>query len=211
MNVLKKPPADTRLTETVDDLLAQSRIIEGFLQSLHRQNAQFVELTKIMKATETAIDGAIAGRAPNATDWGRLSAPDFLRIVQDITTWSLTNFEAFKSRPPSEKVPTDTSLWETPYYKLSYRYQPPFDSELPLRTLASVNAPELRCPALWWAHALISAAHPVKDPRHCSPQARQQAFLRRRCPNGLHWLLEQMAHWPEAHVRERWFPLDQLL
>lgn len=61
------------------------------------------------------------------------------------------------------------------------------------------------------AHALLCYAHLAKDLRHFSPQARQHVYLRRRCPNGLHWLLQQMAQWPEAYVRERWFLIDRLL
>jgi hypothetical protein len=54
-----------------------------------------------LKAFEAAIIAATAGYSPPDEQWGSLRARDFLNIVQDVTTWSLTNFENFKAPCPA--------------------------------------------------------------------------------------------------------------
>lgn len=50
-----------------------------------------------LKAFEATVIAATAGYPPPEEQWGALSAPDFLNVVYDVTTWSLTNFESFRA------------------------------------------------------------------------------------------------------------------
>jgi hypothetical protein len=65
---------------------------------------------------ETVIRRAIAGESPDVRTWGLLCADEFLRIVQDVTSWALTNFEAFRARPAAEEVPLGILGTGRPYF-----------------------------------------------------------------------------------------------
>ncbi len=67
-----------------------------------------------LKAFEFAMIAATAGHSPQEELWGALRARDFLNIVQDVTTWSPTNFESFKAPCPA-----------TVYYHSGARFLPP--------------------------------------------------------------------------------------
>lgn len=138
------------------------------------------------------IGRAIAGEAPNAFDWGPLTASEFLQAVRDVTRWALTNFEAFNARPAAESLPVLIWLTGTPLFGKSPRYQPSFDSARTVRMLSSVNDPALRWPALRWAHFLLSEMHRWCNPKNRDQLARQGHLLRSHCPTGLHWLRERM-------------------
>ena len=99
----------------------RSQFVEAQIQSLHRQDIYFRNATQIRKDMESTIGRAIAGEAPSSHDWGTLTPSEFLQVAHDVTTWSLTNFEAFKARPASEDPPAGTRLWETPYFKTWHR------------------------------------------------------------------------------------------
>lgn len=157
------------------------------------------------------IKRAIAGEAPNAFTWGPLSADNFLRIVHDVTSWALTNFESFRARPATEELPHGISGTSFPYFGKASRQQPPFDCNGAVRTLSSVNDPALRCPALWWAHVLLAESHRCCNPTQIGLPARQWHLLRSRCPAGLHWLRERMASWPAEYVRQHWSPIEPML
>lgn len=208
MGLLSGHWTTARVCDAVTGLSAATQVIESQIQSLHLRDNYFRNLTQIFKEMELTIGRAISGEAPNPDDWGDLTASAFLQVVHDVTTWSLTNFESFKARPASEDPPSGTRLWQTPYFTMSHRYQPPFEDALTLRTLSSVNLPELRCPALWWAHALLCSTDRCCDRLTGNPPTRQAAFLRRCCPVGLHWLQQQMAYWPLAYVRRHWAALE---
>jgi hypothetical protein len=160
---------------------------------------------------EEVIHRAISGEAPNVFVWGPLSAAEFLRIVHDVTTWALTNFEAFRARPAAEELPSFIRGTGCPYFRKSCRLQLPFDSNSPVRTLSSVNDPALRCPALWWAHVLLCEHRRCCNRNEIGLHARQWHLLRSRCPAGLLWLLERMAHWPSDYVPQHWTPIEPML
>jgi hypothetical protein len=187
----------------------------GFVQdSINRamgSNRDFFHLTLAMEEMEAVIRSAISGEAPDAVTWGPLRADEFLRIVQDVTSWALTNFEAFKARPAAEELPNCISGTGSPYFRKPFRRQPPLDSNAPVRMLSAVNDPTQRAPALWWAHVLLAESHRCCNPSHVGLLARQWHLLRSRCPVGLHWLTERMKQWPADYVRQHWTPLESLL
>jgi hypothetical protein len=160
---------------------------------------------------QTVIRRAIAGETPDVVTWGPFRANEFLGIVQDVTSWALTNFEAFRARPAAEALPHGVSGTGSPYFGKAPRLQTPFDSNATVRILLSVNDPALRCPALWWAHVLLAETHRCCNPSQMGLPARQWHLLQSRCPAGLHWLMESMKHWPADYVHRNSTPLESLL
>jgi len=53
---------------------------------------------------EQATAAAITGSAPDAFQWGPLTAAAFLMILQDVTTWALTHFEPVRSWSVAEDL-----------------------------------------------------------------------------------------------------------
>jgi hypothetical protein len=197
----------TRLTDAIDEAFNYSTIVEGNIDYLLGRDTEFIDRLLAIKTMESVIGRAAVGEPPNSSDWGPLSSTEFLRVVHDVTTWALTNFESFKARPVTEDRRTRTGLEGSPFHVTRFRFPPPFEATETLRHISTVIHPELRCAALWWANALLCNTHPSPIQ---SPQSRQTSLLRGRCPAGLYWLFEQMAHWPESYVRQQWIPLDQL-
>jgi hypothetical protein len=211
MNVMKGMASDSRVIEQIDDLYAHCGFVEDSINYALGSGAHFARLLLAIEEMECVIGRAIAGEAPNAFDWGPLTASEFLQVVRDVTSWALTNFEAFKARPAAECLPVPIRLTGTPLFGKSHRYQPSFDSARSVRMLSSVNDPALRCPALWWAHILLSEGHRCCNPKERGLLARQWHLLRSHCLTGVHWLRERMARWPPAYVRQHWTLLEPML
>jgi hypothetical protein len=182
MTVFTSNASEASLIEKIDDLYAHCDLVQDNINRAFGSNRDFFHLTLAIEEVEMVVRRAIAGDAPDAFNWGPLRANDFLQIVQDVTSWALTNFEAFKAR-----------------------------SDAIVRTLSSVNDPALRCAALWWAHVLLAESHPCCNPTRLGPPSRQWNLLQSRCATGLHWLIGRMQHWPREYVRRRWSPLESLL
>jgi hypothetical protein len=211
MNVIKGTASDTSVIEQIDDLYAHCGFVEDSINRSLGSNRDFFHMTLAIEEMESVIRRAIAGEAPNAFTWSALRADDFLRIVHDVASWALTNFEAFRARPAAEELPHGISGTGSPYFGKAPRLQPPFDSNNTVRTLSSVNDPALRCPALWWAHLLLAESHRCCNPTQMGLPARQWHLLRSRCPVGLHWLRDRMASWPAEYVRQHWTPIEPML
>jgi hypothetical protein len=81
--------------------------------------------------------------------WGFISAWDFLVVVQDVTTWALSNFECFHARPEAENLPNGLRIAADFYFTMMPRRQPPFASGRSVRTLSNTPEPGLRAAALW--------------------------------------------------------------
>ena len=211
MNVIKGTASDTSVIKQIDDLYAHCGFIEDSVNRALGSNRDFFHLTSAIEEMESVIRRAIAGEAPNAFTWGSLRADDLLRIVHDVTSWALTNFEAFRARPAAEELPHGIGGTGIPYFGKAPRLQPPFDANIAVRTLSSVNDPAQRCPALWWAHVLLAESHRCCNPGQIGLHARQWHLLRSRCPAGLHWLRERMGTWPPEYVRQHWTPIEPML
>lgn len=211
MTVIKGAASDPSVIEEIDDLYAHSGFIEDSINHALGSNREFFHLTAAIEEMESVIRRAIAGQAPSDFTWGSLQADEFLRIVLDVTSWALTNFEAFRARPAAEELPFGIRGTGSPYFGKAHRLQPPFDGTRPVRTLSCVNDPALRCPALWWAHVLLAESHRCCNPERVGPPARQWHLLRFRSPGGLHWLRDRMTRWPADYVRQHWTPIDPML
>jgi hypothetical protein len=55
-----------------------------------------------------AIERILEGRDPASRIWGFIGASDFLDVVQDVTTWALSNIESFHARPEAEHAAQHT-------------------------------------------------------------------------------------------------------
>jgi hypothetical protein len=97
-----------------------------------------------LKAFETAVIAAAAGYSPPEEQWGLLSARDFLNVVHDVTTWSLTNFKSFKAPCPATVYYQDWAPFLPPIFLFatSQRAWIPEQWERPMRLC--VNPDERR-------------------------------------------------------------------
>lgn len=156
---------------------------------------------------ERAAEAAISGAAPNPLLWGRLSAEDFLLVLRDVTTWSLTHFEPVRAWSAAEDL---TIVEEQEGYGMMGRIRRLMPSDYPekrtVRTLQEVVNPKVRGASLWVAHAMMSVIHPDASdrPTGLSPHERQAARLRRCVPEGRRWLADRQRHWPRTYVRSSW-------
>lgn len=156
---------------------------------------------------ERAILNALAGLSPNPLWWGPLSPTEFLRIVTDLTMWSLTHFEPVRAWSLAEDL---SAAEEQEGYGLIGRRRRLSAADYPsghsLRTLQEVSEPKIRGSALWVAHALMSVSHVGASDRdaNSSLQERQASYLRRAAPAARAWLANQQRQWP-ADYRRRWW------
>jgi hypothetical protein len=162
---------------------------------------------------ERAISNALAGLSPNPLSWGLLTLTEFLRIVTDLTTWSLTHFEPVRAWSLAEDL---SPAEEQEGYGLIGRRRRMSTADYPprrsLRTLREINEPKIRGSALWVAHAVMSASHVGASDRDAtsSLQERQASYLRRAAPAARAWLANQQRQWP-AEYRRRWWITDPSL
>jgi hypothetical protein len=160
---------------------------------------------------ETAIDQSLDGDDPDSRVWGFISAADFLIVVQDVTTWALSNFECFPARPEAENLPNGVRNAADFYFTMMPRRLLPFASGSSVRTLRKTAEPGLRAAALWLAEALLTKQEAYTGVETVDPPARQWRLLKRRTPTGLYWLLQQMTAWPRRYIRHQWMDLNSIL
>ena len=166
---------------------------------------------RAVERVETAIDRAIEGYDPDYRVWGFIGALDFLVVVQDVTTWALSNFECFPARPEAENLPNGVRNPADFYFTMLPRRLLPFASGSSVRTLRNTAEPGLRAAALWLAEALLAKQESYIGVETVDPPARQWRRLKRRTPTGLYWLLQQMTAWPQRYVRHQWMDLNSIL
>jgi hypothetical protein len=160
-------------------------------------------LLEIEKATKAAI----AGIAPNSWSWGSLAADEFLLVLKDLTTWTLTHFEPVRSWSIAEDL---TPTEEQEGYGLiggTHRVSGSnYRDDSSTRTLRDVTNPKVRGAALWSTHALMATCHVAASDRPSGKtvQERQSALLSRSDPAARQWLAERQLFWPNEYRRTRW-------
>jgi hypothetical protein len=160
-------------------------------------------LLEIEKATKAAI----AGIAPNSWSWGSLAADEFLLVLKDLTTWTLTHFEPVRSWSIAEDL---TPTEEQEGYGLIGRTHrmsgSNYRDDSSTRTLRDVTNPKVRGAALWSTHALMATCHVAASDRPSGKtvQERQSALLSRSDPAARQWLAERQLFWPNEYRRTRW-------
>jgi hypothetical protein len=162
---------------------------------------------------ERAIADALAGITPNCLVRGKLTAQEFLTVVDDVTTWSLTHFEPVCAWSGAEDL---TAVEEQEGYGIVGRLQRQCGSEdhsqNRKRTLREITHPKIRAAALWVAHALLASCHRDASDRSsgATPQERQMARILRSAPAGREWLADRQERWPTAYRRQWWIDIRQM-
>jgi len=192
-------------------LRTTSATLESRLDQALSSSLRVLAVTRSIERIETAIDRALEGEDPDSRVWGFISAPEFLVVVQDVTTWALSNFECFPARPEAENLPNGVRNPADFYFTMMPRRLLPFDSGSSLRTLRKTAEPGLRAAALWLAEALLAKQEAYTGVETVDPPARQWRLLKRRTPTGLYWLLQQMTAWPRRYIRHQWMDLNSIL
>ncbi len=156
---------------------------------------------------ERALSDALTGIAPNCLVWGNLSAEEFLTVVDDVTTWSLTHFEPVCAWSHAEDL---TAVEEQEGYGIVGRLRRQGGSteqdQSGERSLREVTHPKVRGAALWVAHALLASCHTDASDRSpgFTPQDRQTVRVLRSAPAGREWLADRHERWPSAYRRQWW-------
>lgn len=162
---------------------------------------------------QRTVASALAGDSPNRLLWGTLSAREFLTVLDDVTTWSLTHFEPVTAWSRAEDL---TAVEEQEGYGLIGRLRRQCSSEQKpsrsaLRTLRDVAHPKVRGAALWAAHALLAFCHAGASDRSsgASSQDRQCARILRSAPAGQGWLAHRQESWPGLYRRQWWIDVHR--
>ena len=166
-----------------------------------------------LKAFEAAVMAAVAGDPPPEEQWGQIGAADFLNIVRDVTTWSLSNFESFKAPCPATVYYHDWAPFLPPIFLFAATDLRAWTPQHPNRTMRLCVNPDERRNAFWITMALLGAEHPVM-PGMGPPinrLRRQRQIFKGQNPEGLSWLVAKMQRWPEAYKETCWVRLEQLL
>jgi hypothetical protein len=156
---------------------------------------------------ERTTAAALSGIGPDASSWGTLSSDEFLMILTDLTTWSLTHFEPVRFWSAAEYL---TPAEEQAGYGLIGRIRRMSASEYGeqrmTRTLRTVAHPKLRGAALWAAQAFMATCHIAASDRPSgrTTQDCQAAWLSRSSPAARQWLALRQNSWPPSYRRERW-------
>jgi len=159
---------------------------------------------------ERAVADALTGIAPNRLVWGNLSAEEFLTVVDDVTTWSLTHFEPVCAWSNAEDL---TAVEEQEGYGIVGRLRRQGGSteqdQHAERSLREVTHPKVRGAALWFAHALLASCHTDASdrPSGFTPQDRQTARMLGSAPAGREWLADRKERWPAAYRRRWWIDI----
>jgi len=139
-----------------------------------------------LKAFEVAMIAATAGYAPPEELWGPLSPRDFLNIVQDVTTWSLTNFESFKAPCPATIYYHSWAPFLPPIFLFAPSHVRAWTPDLPERPMRFCVNPDERRNALWITLALLATDHPAMPRSGCPAdrRTRQRQILKGQNPAG---------------------------
>ena len=169
-------------------------------------------LGSLLEIERTMAD-ALSGQNPNRLVWGKLSAEEFLVVVQDVTTWALTHFEPVRAWSIAEEL---SPVEEQEGYGMVGRLRRMLPSDYRghqfIRTLRDVTTPRVRGAARWVAHALLCVTHSDASDRRAGPttQERQAARILRTAPAGREWLADRQQGWPAHYTRDWWITVRQI-
>ncbi len=166
-------------------------------------------LVEIERSTAEALSGV----TPNLFLWGKLTAGEFLAVLGDLTTWSLTHFEPVRCWSAAEEL-TATEIKEGHGLvgRTGRMSGSDYGEDRWTRSLSDVANPKVRGAALWTAHALMATHHTAASdrPSGITPQARQQVCLARAAPMSRRWLAQRQIRWPTEYRRDRWIDLEAM-
>lgn len=180
--------------------------------ALDRIRERDAEVIDALREFENVIDAAHRGVSPPDEQWGSLEPTEFLHIVRDVTSRSVTNFEAFRSTPAACMVVAHESLSGFESFRWPYRSNLPWDHRVGATPLHRVFNPSMRRAALWTAHALLAWRHPRRpyQGRGFSVRERRRRIFRYQNAESLRWLVVRAHHWPSDYVRYHWNRLAEV-
>jgi hypothetical protein len=162
---------------------------------------------------ERSTAEALSGIAPNLCLWGKLSAAQFLMVLSDLTTWSLTHFEPVRCWSAAEELtPTEVQEGQGLIGRTGRMSGSDYGEHRSTRSLCNVAIPKVRGAALWTAHALMATCHTDASDRTSgpTPQERQHARLSHAAPASRRWLAQRQSHWPKEYRRAHWIDVEAM-
>ena len=175
-------------------------------RALDRLRERDAEVIDSLREFESVIDAAHRGVSPPEDQWGVLEPTEFLHIVRDITSWSVTNFEPFRSTPAACMVVAHESLSDFEPFRWPSRSNLPWDHRVGATPIHRVFNPSMRRTALWTAHALLARRHPRRpyQGRALGVRERRRRIFRYQNGESLSWLVARAHHWPRDYVQHHW-------
>jgi hypothetical protein len=162
---------------------------------------------------ECSMSEALSGINPNLFLWGKLTASEFLAVLDDLTTWSLTHFEPVRCWSAAEEL-TATEIQEGHGLvgRTGRMSGSAHGKHRSTRSLSDVANPKVRGAALWTAHALMATDHTAASdrPSGMRTQDRQQAYLSGAAPASRRWLAQRQTTWPSEYRRTRWIEIENM-
>jgi len=162
---------------------------------------------------ERSTAEALSGITPNLYLWGKLSAAQFLMVLGDLTTWSLTHFEPVRCWSAAEELtPTEMQEGQGLIGRTGRMSGSDCSNHQGARSLSDVANPKVRGAALWTAHALMATCHTAASDRRSgkTSQDRQHACLAHAAPASRRWLAHRQAHWPREYRLDHWIDIETM-
>ncbi len=158
-----------------------------------------------LRQIERAIRSAAKGRAPRGASWGKLTANEFLRIVDDTTTFALSRFDNAAPLAADPKIQfVDRSRVQC--FARSTNYTPSGQAT-EIRSIVDAGDVGWRRRALFIAYELMNAQTTrswLPRQQRLSRSRRLAAYLSTHNSTALTWLSERMRMWPQAYRDDWW-------
>jgi hypothetical protein len=178
----------------------------GYQHAKHPQRERFYIQYALLEL-QGAIENALAGVRPRRRQWGVVGAENFLGVLEDVTTWSLTHFETVRSWSLAEDL---TPIEIADGHKLlgRNRRMTPADyaGDRAARSLVDIEDPAVRGSALWFAHSVMASFHQDASDRQTAYRrtSRQEIKYAASPPAARAWLASRMSTWPERYRSKCW-------
>src|SRR5208282_1043979 len=177
----------------------------GYQHAKHPQRERFYIQYALLELQE-AVHNALAGVRPRRRQWGVVSAETFLHVLEDVTSWSLSHFEAVRSWSLAEDL---TPIEIADGYKLLGRNRRMTTAEYSggraARSLVDIEDPAVRGSALWFAHSVMASFHQDASDRQTAYRrtSRQELKYGASPSEAREWLASRIGTWPERY-RKCW-------
>jgi hypothetical protein len=177
----------------------------GYQHAKHPQRERYYIQYALLEI-QAAIENALAGIRPRRRQWGVVSAGNFLRVLEDVTTWSLTHFETVRSWSLAEDL---TPIEIADGFKLLGRNRrmttAEYSGDRAARSLVDIEDPAVRGSALWFAHSVMASFHQDASDRQTAYRrtSRQELKYGASPSAAREWLASRIGTWPERY-RKYW-------
>ncbi len=158
-----------------------------------------------LRQLEKGIRSALAGRAPRSSTWGKLTATEFLKIVDDTTTFALSRFDhsAPLAADPGIRFVDRSSI--QCFGRSSAYLASGLATEI--RALSDAGDVGWRRRGLFVAYELMNARTTrswLPHQQRVSRSRRLASFLGTHNSTALTWLSMKMRGWPASYCDDWW-------